>query len=161
MERDTVGKISSVLIQKEPDTYSPLEQMSEQLSDYDKHIFDCIELFKKSLQVNSDFYIVVITKKEPLMKNVLRSYFAARLSCPTPDYDQAVYKYNYKDESINFLWVIPSKDTCQLLRDNALIVHDSEKGLLAFVLDFYDDTLLRKAKKLNNEIYDSPLLAIK
>src|SRR5277367_4053780 len=108
--RKTVGSISNELIVKTPDTFSPIEQMRESLTDYDKNIYECMT--NALVQIPSDFYIVVITKKEPLMPNVIRNYFGSRISCPTPDYDQTVYKYVRKDEEIKFMWVIPSKHTC-------------------------------------------------
>ena len=118
--------------------------------DYEKNIFECVTTHKKVFF--TDFYIVVLTKKERLMKNVIRNYFLARHSCPTPDYGQTVYRYNRKKDIINFMWVIPSKDSCYLLKDNALEVVPEERELLKYVLDFADGTLMKWAKKLNNEI---------
>ena len=157
MKRDTIGKISSDLIVKDPETKSPIEQMREQLSDYDKNIFECIERGVKTF--SDDFYVVVITKKERLMPNVIRNYFANRVSCPTPEYDQTVYRYIAKEEAIAFLWVVPSKDTCQLLVTNKEQVDPSEFALLDFVLKFYDGTLFQMAKRLNGEEKDSIILA--
>src|SRR5229473_2748095 len=89
--RPTVGQISSDFSVKTPDTKSPLEQMRENLTDYDRHIHECVARGKKDIA--GDFFIEVITKKETLMKNVLRNYFGFRHSCPTPNYDHAVYHY--------------------------------------------------------------------
>ena len=150
MTRDTVGKISNDLIIKSADnTHSAHEQMQECLTDYDANINQCI--IDHKLKFTGDFYIVVITKKERLMDNVLRNYFTARLSCPTPDYDQTVYKYTRKDDAIEFMWVIPSKDACITLKDNFLLIPSEERELLKFVLDFSDGTLFELAKKLNGE----------
>ena len=157
MVRDTIGKISSELLEKPLETNSPIEQMREQLNDYDKNIFECIERGVKTF--SDDFYVVVITKKERLMPNVIRNYFTNRLSCPTPEYDQTVYRYLAKEEAIAFLWVIPSKDTCQLLIANKEQVDPSEFALLDFVLKFYDGTLFQTAKRLNGEEKDSIILA--
>lgn len=151
-KRDTIGRISAELLEKEilnPSQHTVVEQMQEQLCDYDKNIYECVEAAKKTK--TDDFYIVVLTKKERLMQNVIRNYFFSRNSCPTPDYDQAVYKYKKDIDAIDFLWVIPSKDTCELLRDNALQVHESERELLNFVLSFYDNSLLKLCKTLNGE----------
>lgn len=148
-QKETIGKISSDLLQKEPETRDPIEIQREAHKDYCKHLEECIYKHKKFFM--NDFYVVVITKQERLMHNVIRNFFAARLSCPTPTYDQTVYKFNYKDNSIEFLWVVPSKDTCEYLASNALIVDNDERVLLGFVIDFYNNTLLNKAKKLNGE----------
>lgn len=156
MDRPTVGKLSSDLLSKVPDTVSPIEQMYENLTDYDRTLFQTVDYCKKIYP--HDFFIVVLTKKEPLMQNVLRNYFLGRKTCPTPDYDQTVYHYKYSDEILEFLWVIPSRDTCQLFKHNALHINKSERDLLNFVIDFADGTLFRRCKKLNNERDDSPEL---
>lgn len=147
--RETVGKISQDLSLKAPETRSPIEQMRESLTDYDKNIWECVERGKKDMQ--GDFFIEVITKQEPLMPNVIRNYFSFRHSCPTPNYDQAVYKFTLKNDQIFFLWVIPSRGICHLLLDNRLSVPPEEYGLLEFVMRFESGDLFKLCKKLNNE----------
>lgn len=147
--RDTVGKVSSDLLQKEPDTRDPIELMRECLTDYEKNLIECIDRYKKVSPF--DFYVVVLAKKERLMPNVIRNYFYPRITCPTPDYDQTVYKYYHKDDCIEFIWVIPSRDTCILLKENALQVAPNERELLRYILDFSDGSLFALAKKLNGE----------
>lgn len=154
--KKTVGSIATELLVKMPDTRDPIEQMREQLSEYEKEFAECVK--RGRTKYAADFYVVVLTKKERLLENVLRHYFIDRKTCPTPDYDQAVYKYHYKQDRPEFLWVIPSKDTCELLRDNALSVHESERDLLKCVISFYDGSLLRYVKMQNGERSDSPLL---
>ena len=157
MTRDTVGKISSDLIVKSVDnTHSAEEQMREQLIDYDRNILECINIHKNIFF--GSFFVVVTTKKERLMQNVIRNYFFARQSCPSPEWDQTVYKYDPSKEEIEFLWVIPSKDTCEYMIKNALEIDPSEHELRRFVLEFSDGSLLRQAKKLNGEKHDSLLL---
>ncbi len=156
MKRDTVGKLSSELLKQESPTNSPIELEREMHTEYDKNIDECITSGKK--KYNHNFYVIVITKRERLMPNVFRNYFFARETCPTPDWDQAVYRFMRSVDAIEFLWVIPSKDTCEHLKQNALYVSSEEKELLHFVLDFSDGTLLKLAKKLNKEKEDSPLL---
>lgn len=155
-KRDTIGKLSSELLKQESPTSSPIELEREMHTEYDKNLMECVDGAKK--QYHQQFYVVVITKRERLMPNVFRNYFFARESCPTPDWDQAVYRYIKSADTIEFLWVIPSKQTCEYLKENALHVSPEEKGLLRFVLDFADGTLLRFCKKLNGEKQDSPLL---
>jgi len=156
-KRDTIGKISLDLMEKShDDTHTPREQMLEQLKDFEKHIELRIESGKKEFP--GDFYIVVETKKEPLMPNVLRNYFISRQSCPTPGYDQTVYRYNRKSGSIEFMWVMPAKDICIYLVENSLELPEDQRDLLDMVLNFNDGTLLKVAKKLNGERADSPVL---
>lgn len=149
-KKETLGKIATTLSQKSPDnTHSAHDQMLEQLSEYDTNIYECVDRYKKEFKGN--FYIVVLTKKERLLQNVIRNYFFARLSCPTPDYDQAVYRYNKADGTIDFLWVLPAKDVCEFIKINALVIDPEETLLRDFVVDFYDGNLLKICKKLNAE----------
>jgi hypothetical protein len=92
------------------------------------------------------------------MPNVFRNYFFARSTCPTPDYDQSVFKYNRADDAIEYIWTVPSKDTCFHLKENYLEVSAKERELLNFVFEFFDGTLYTKSKKLNNEEAKSPLI---
>lgn len=150
-KRDTVGKTSLDLLQKSDYLdHSAHEQMQEQLQEYEKNIFECLSSGKK--QYDNDFYIVVETKKESKLNNVLRNYFIHRISCPTPTYDNVVYKYHRKEDQIEFLWVLPSKATCKMMRENALEIVPEERELLQYVLDDADGTLLRKCKMLNGEL---------
>lgn len=134
---------------KTPESRDPIELERVIHTDYEKNVLECISRALKAC--DSDFYVVVLTKKERLLQNVLRHYFFYRLSCPTSQYDQAVYRYRRVDNHLEFLWVVPSKDTCEMYRDNRAQVAPEEYGLLDFVLKFYDGTLDRLAKSLNGE----------
>lgn len=152
----TVGKIATDLAAQDTHAQSPIELERAMHKDYEENIQQCIERGKK--EHPGDFYIVVITKKERLLQNVLRHYYLHRSTCPTPEYDQTVYKYFREHDAHQFLWVVPDKITCEMMRDNALQVPDPERDLLRFVLDFYDDTLMKLSKKLNGEFLETPLL---
>lgn len=154
--RDTVGKISSDLIQQAPQSRDPIEIQREIHKNYEANVFEAIERGKK--EFFHDFFVVVVTKKERLMQNVLRNYFLVRETCPTPDYDQTVYHYHRKDDKIEFLWVLPSKDTCQLFKDNVLQIAEEEKWLLEFILKDSAGELLALSKKLNGEVKDSIII---
>jgi hypothetical protein len=157
MTKETVGKISSDLIVKQvDDTHSATDQMREQLNEWDKNIMECINRGKKDFL--HDFYIVVLTKKERLMPNVLRNYFTCRISCPTPEWDQSVFHYERSSEKLTFLWVVPAKDVCEFFTINALKIEGEDRQLLKYVLEFNDGTLLKKAKQLNGEFELSPVL---
>ena len=125
--------------------------------DYMSNLLACVDnaypKYKKT------FYVVVTTKKEPLLDKVYRNYFYARQSCPTPDYDQTVYRYNDEEGAIEYLWTIPSKDACLIYLENAPFIDSEEYDLLEFVQKFADGTLFRLAKKFNGEEEDSSRLA--
>ncbi|MEE8209011.1 MAG: hypothetical protein V3T88_08700, partial [Nitrosomonadaceae bacterium] len=77
----------------------------------------------------------------------------------TPDYDQAVYRYKRQSDDLEFMWVVPSYDTVNLMKSNVHNVPSDQYSLLNYVLKFEDGTLLRLAKKLNGEQGDTSLLA--
>lgn len=151
IKRDTVGALSSELLLKAPETRDPIEiQREVHKKEFEENIYKAIHTGKKYFK--SPFYIVVMTKKERLMQNVLRNYFIPRQSCPFPNWDESVYRYTDHDERIEYLWTIPDKQTCQLLKENALIVAPEERWLLQMVLDFSDGTLDTRARILNGEL---------
>ena len=154
--RDTVGAISSRLIQQAPQTTDPIELQRSMQEEYIKNLCECVDKHKNTFF--GDFFIIVITKNERLMPNVFRNYFTARQTCPTPDYDQTVFRYNRQAEQIEFIWVIPSQDASHHLKINAHLVAKEEQDLLKFVLAFADGSLYKIAKKFNGEKEDSIIL---
>jgi len=154
--KKTVGAHSLELSKKDPGTHSAIDQMREQLKDYEKNIHECVQSHLGKFE--DDFYVICLTKKERLMQNVLRGYFFARQSCPTPDYDQSVYKYHRADAKLEFLWVVPCDDVVNYMKNNPTLVDTDKYGLLDFVLKFADGSLLRLSKKLNNEKKDSNII---
>lgn len=150
MGRETVGKLSSELLQR--DTYadhSAGEQMQAQLVHYESNIFDRVAHGKATYA--GDFYVVVVAKREKLMPNTFRLYYFHRLTCPTPDYDQTVYRYIRADDNLEFVWIVPAKPVIKEMIANRLDLDSAVSQLLMFVLQFVDGTLDRKARMLNGE----------
>ncbi len=153
----TIGKLAYDLMVKPQESHNPNEHGNAMLTTFDDDFYSCIKENSKKY-TNNNFYIVVITKREPIMNVTLRNYFFARKTCPTPDYDQAVFYYNRSEQSIDFLWVIPDREVCIHLIINALHVAPAEKELLNFVIDYKEGTLSEIAKKRNKEMKYSDLL---
>lgn len=148
--RKTTGAVSQELLKKEhTNTHTAADQGASHLAEYDKNVHEAIMAGCK--QFKGDFYVVVLVKRERLMRNVLRLYYFPRESCPTPQHEQMVYRYHRKTGHVEELWVIPSLEACVILYNEASYAHPEEKQLLQYVLDFEDGTLLDKAKKLNGE----------
>lgn len=156
MKKETVGKVSLDLMSKAPESRSPIEIEREMQKEYLDELIKCVDDHKGIYAGN--FFVVVITKNEKLMPNVFRNYFFARSTCPTPDYDQSVFRYNRRDECLEYIWTVPSRDAAHHLKDNALYVAPEEKELLGFILQFADGSLYTLAKKLNGEQEKSPLI---
>lgn len=150
VKKKKAGQVALELAAKAPDSRDPIELQRELMREY------CDEVIKCALHGRSyytkPYYVVVITKKERLMQNVLRSYYFHRSTCPTPDYDQAVYQFDPVGEAFKEIWVIPDKETCETLYQNALQVVPEEKQLLNYVLDFASGALFQKALQLNGEV---------
>ena len=155
--RKTVGALSSELLQQDTVRDATAgERMQQQLHDYESHIAECINTGKNNFA--GDFFVVVITKRERLMPNVIRNYFIPRESCPTPTYDQIVYRFYRKDDMLEFVWSIPSMVAVKDIIRHQKEIDPSFYSLLKMVMDFMDGSLEKKAKSLNKE-KDNELIA--
>ena len=167
MTKQTVGSQSSDLLSKSPSSIDPQEIQRAQEQEYLDNLVWAVKHAKKEIDCSSieghdecknrialqgDFFIAALLKKEKLLENVLRNYFIPTVDCPTPYYDQTVYRYNDSKGDIEFLWVIPDQETCEIFKENKSIIVPGERNLLQFVLDFYNGTLLQKAKQFNGEL---------
>jgi len=149
MKKKTVGAIASELQQKATEAISPIDIQREAQKDYIENLH--ITVNRGKLSITGDFFVVVLLKKEKLLENVLRNYFFETICCPTPDYNQSVFKYHAKDEKLEYLWTVPDEQTCNIFQRNVSLIVPEELELLNFVLQFHDGTLLQKARKLNGE----------
>lgn len=148
-KRKSIGELNQELASQTPATDDARELQEEIQGDSYESQF--LEAMARGMQkYHRDFYLVTINQRFRLFSNVVRTYFIDRLSCPTPDFDQNVYLIERKTGNIIFLWSIPDKNTCGDMYSDPLGFPD-QKELVQFVYDFYDGTLLEKAKKLNAE----------
>jgi len=159
-DRDTVGKIALELQQKAPETTDVNEQGEWMTQNYLAELYQCI-LDYKAKNVNTDFFVEVQTVKPRLLHNVIRNYFIARISCPTPNYDQTVWQYKYKDDGLYLVWTIPNREYCFKLLENVAIIDPSIKELTDNVVAFATGELYKLCKKLNNEQELESLVVLK
>lgn len=155
-KRRTVGQEAIDIFQKGEKESSPIELQREMQREYYQNLIDCA--LNNRRKYAGRFFIVVLTKNEKLLPNVFRNFFFARDTCPTPDYDQSVFKYDHREEEIHYLWTVPSQDACIHLMNNALLVVPEERQLLQFVQDFESGALYKIAKKFNKEKEKTPNL---
>ncbi len=147
-------------MQKTPDSLDPIEVQRVIHSD-EEYISQLKEVTEKTKKITkTDFYIEVITKKEPLMQIVLRSYFKTRLTCPTPQYDQSVFRYSAKNDDIQYIWTLPDKQTYEFMLANSNIIPKEQQELLKFVIMDKSGSLLKYCKRLNNETDKTPQLVL-
>ncbi len=149
----TVGQAALELQQKaqqSPHTHGVEDQTREQLTDYEKNVLECAQTFKNN-HPGVDFFVVVLTKAEKLLGNVIRNYFIGRYTCPMPNYDQTVFRYTHEDDNIRLVWTLPNRAACHAIIADPLAVRSEARQLVAYVLDFQDGTLASLAKRLNKE----------
>lgn len=156
MNKPTVGKLATDLLKKEQAAVSVVDQQREMQKNYMRDLWEASD--RGLNEFDMDFFIHVETKCEPLFPNVFRNYFITRKTCPTPNYDQSVFRYERKLNILQYLWSIPSRDTAFYLKEHALLLPPEEKQILQFVMHFADGTLFRLCKQLNGEKLDSPEL---
>ncbi len=157
-DRETIGKIATDLMMSTPEEVPVTELGKDMLQDYMENLWITVDRGKKDY--GTDFFIVVLQKKEKILENVVRNQFLYRRSCPTPTYNQSVFRYLFKDDELEYIWSLPDKDSCYMLRANALQVVSEERDMLKFVLDFFDGTLDNLAQIYNGEAKKDPLAII-
>jgi len=153
-ENETVGKIALDLQKKTDEKINSID-MQRQMhkgnrseDSFENQVELAIENVKKDF--DGDFFVVVLFKKERLLKNVIRQYFFTRESCPTPQFDQTVYQYFRKDSRLDFLWVVPDKQT---VFDMVMIgdrLPKEQQDLVQFARDFNSGELNKKCDQLNS-----------
>lgn len=155
MAKETVGKqIHDIASQYQLDQASPEELGQEMLAkQFEEAFLSWVDQGKAAYP--GDFYIVMNLKLEQSLNYTPHMIPELRQSAPTPFFDQTVWKYHKSEDRVEFIWVVPDLQACLNLRANALELPEDQKELLGFVLDYYDGTLLNKAKQLNGEIIRS------
>jgi hypothetical protein len=156
MKKKTVGKVATELQQKETGSINVVDQQRSMQEDYMSELLKAVDAGYKIYP--NDFFIHVETKSEKLLSNVVRNYFIHRFTCPTPNYDQTVFKYDRSKGQIEYIWTIPDRETAHHLLNNSNDVVQEEKELLFFVMKFANGDLYRLCKKLNNEKDETPEL---
>lgn len=154
-KRPTVGAIARELSQKEVPSHDTRDYYGHHAKRMGEELDRAIKLNREECKQN-DFYIVVLTKREQLkgLRDTYRFYYTARYSCPTPNYDQTVFKYHYHSDTLEYLWSVPNIYACEYLMRNKNLVEGRERESLKEVLQFYDHTLLKTAMLLNGELDD-------
>lgn len=111
---------------------------------------------KNDLYLHKDFYIVLITTNDRVLR-MPKVITLARRSCPTPVYKQSVWKYHHFSDSLEFLWSIPDMLLYyHILKNKQKYLQDKECSELAkFVLLMESGELLEWVKKENGEKVDA------
>jgi len=146
----TIGSKSLLLESKRKyNTHCAQDQVDEELKDYPDQVMECIKNGKKHF--DGDFYIHVLFCMDRIVPDKRKNIFAAQKSCPKPFYDQAVYKYHSGDDRLEYLWVVPDIDLCELYKYNIGIIPDDEKDLYENIRRYYSGELAQIEYRENNK----------
>ncbi len=106
---------------------------------------------------NKDIYLVLVkTNERDELRRPLDRIFV-RLSCPTPGYNQDVFKYRHSSGELEYLWSIPRKHQYwQIWRNlNRYLDNNETKRWATFVATMESGELLKWVKKENGEKPDA------
>ena len=125
----------------------------------------CREICALKPAMIGDFYIEVLAKHEIIYDKALpnggvtRFQKYAKQKCPTPFFDQTVYRVT--SDTIEFLWVVPDIDTCIRFYEAQESCPPEAHELLTFILGNLNGNLHRVAQKLNGEEIQSGTILTK
>lgn len=109
---------------------------------------------------NKDFYVVSAFSVEPV-GNKPKLVIWTRFSCPTPTYNQTVYKYHNLSASLEYLWNIPHEWTYkQLIGDPRSLKDESEavRNMAKFCFLMESGELLNWVLRENGEKPDGIII---
>lgn len=154
-KRKTIGQIAQEKQQEKIPEKKLWPYVEEAAKDFMANLLECVERGKKLFE-NRDFFISNAGKNEQILWNVMRSYWIPLQACPTPNFDQVVFRYRWQSEQLEEVWCIPTKDACEYLIRNKNYVIPAEQDVLAYTIAFVDGSLEKMAKFLNEEKEDAP-----
>ncbi len=106
--------------------------------------------------LNRDFYLVLTMTNDPTTKEP-KDFVIARRSCPTPGYNQNVFKYHYQSSELEYLWTIPKKNLYWHFWKHRqfYLQHYKWKKMCSFVCLMESGQMLEWCKKENGELKDA------
>jgi hypothetical protein len=155
MNKKTAGQIIQEVSSSNTLDDAHQEYRKVMFRDFEEKIHECaINAKDQDLYKNKDFYVVVLFKVDRLLHNSVTPYFFARRSCPTPVYNQIVFKYHTNSGQLQYLWNIPNEQLYHYILANRVEASVDNRQLLQFCLALEDGSLLNFVKKENGEKKD-------
>lgn len=141
-----LGKLYLEAHNKKQEKIDLRELQGEFNKDYMENLIKAAKGGKGKYGQHTKYYVVVLMKRERIMKKVLRNYFFTRLTCPSPSHDLTVYSYDSETEDLQFLWLIPDKKVCKEVYSKR---YTSPNAITPYVVDFMEARLSKKAIERN------------
>lgn len=151
-DKKTAAQLIAEFYEKKQEPITPFEFVKEgSHKDYDNNLELCINHYKKIYP--GDFYIEKRVQHEWALGGVPQTFMKGRLTCPTPRPLQTAIKFHRKEEAIEYLWTLPSKQQMAMAKVAGRIENDPDKLLKLKYIEAYDNgSLLHMAKLLNGEL---------
>lgn len=154
-EKQTAGKIVSDIMSK-PIDYSDssiFEQGKERLIDFEQSFIEKLEVAKKNMPQDRDFYMEVHFRIPQVLQGFgIQFSIYDRLTCPEPTFDQTVYLYHRASDDVELLWTLPHIVGCVLISENLKTLDPEQKQLAEYVMAFKNGTLFKNAKRINEDL---------
>lgn len=99
---------------------------------------------------NKDFYVCLFMNRHPRAK-IKQSFYRvhARLSCPTPHYCMALWKYHHLSGELEFMWMVPAKQKAYYLARNYPNIPEHELSLAYYSICAINGTLFEISQAEN------------
>lgn len=153
----TVGQ-AALLAQKEEmqadyhDLQHEVLHKGKKGENFESQVWQAVDRGLQDPSIKGSFFIVVLLRKETVMQNVVRLQYLYRQTCPTPGYDQTVFKYDRPGDHLEFIWSIPNNVTVEQMDRHPEQFPDDQQELVNFARSFRSGSLDKKAQQLNEKI---------
>ncbi|MFB5619511.1 MAG: hypothetical protein ACE5RC_00060 [Nitrosopumilus sp.] len=142
-EIETVGAASQRLLSKADTKQGIIDTQKEMQKRFLEEISICTQR-KEYEDWKDPWYVIVLSRRERTMINVIRNQFFGRKSLPRPEFDQNVFKYYPLTGNLEYIWTIPDRDTTYWLATNPETAPTEQKQLVNFCVEFINGTLYNR-----------------
>lgn len=116
----------------------------------EEEIWEVVDSGRKVYKGN--FCVVLLTKKERHLTNVIRNFIFHRQTCPQPEFDQTVYLYHKKHDELEYLWTVPNNASCLNLPLYKNHLPDEQQILISMAEAFNSGDLDKYAARINESL---------
>lgn len=139
IQRITAGEISQKC-KNDTTKYDALEVGHAMAEDIEKHLYEAAQKHHSIIN-ETEYCVVMVIAKDPLIKNLVRRKFYCWPYLPKPRPNQAVFLYNKMLGKITKrLWVLPSDMVMAELAGSQILVHKRYATMQAWSVAFFKGT---------------------
>jgi len=142
VKSQTVGSAALALLSKGDQKQGVVDTQQEMQKGYVDQLIIAAQRGAKEFGLSKPFYVCVQNRRERLLENVIRCQFYPRQTRPIPAYDLSLYHYDPKIEKLTFVWTIPDKETCSVIKKCRYASPKGEEQLYGFVKAFHEGKLI-------------------